>query len=70
MGAQIACHLLSRYDTSRCPHANIRTLFELFDVLDDDAFAAFCSKSASQNGHAERARRKQIMAQASSTKPR
>jgi hypothetical protein len=31
---------------------------------------SLATKSASQNGHAERARRKQIMAQASSTKPR
>ena len=48
-GPQIACHLLSRYDTSRCPHANIRTLFEMFDALDDEAFAAFCSKTLLQN---------------------
>jgi len=54
MGPQIACHLLSRYDTSRCPHANIGTLFEMFDALDDQAFAAFCSKVFGTSYHGMR----------------
>jgi hypothetical protein len=54
MGPQIAYHFLSRYDTSRCPHANIRTLFEMFDALDDEAFAAFCSKVFGTSYHGMR----------------
>ncbi|HUT61519.1 MAG TPA: hypothetical protein VNA25_27035, partial [Phycisphaerae bacterium] len=42
---EIACHLLVRYDTKHFLHANIRTLFEVFDSLDDQAFAALCNKA-------------------------
>lgn len=45
MAPEIACHLLVRYDTKQFLHANIRTLFEVFDSLDDKAFATFCNKA-------------------------
>jgi len=54
MAPEIACRLLARYDAQRFPHANIRTLFEVLDSLDDKAFAALCSEAFGASHHGMR----------------
>lgn len=45
MAPQIACELMSRYDTNRYTHANITSLFEVLDELSDSEFDNLCKKA-------------------------
>jgi len=47
----IVIGLLVRYDQERHPHANVATLFEVFDVLEPELWASLCAQTFGARNH-------------------